>query len=310
MDLSTISFSSEEFVQESTLGSTTMPQDSSIYKSISQDKRPTADAHSETLAQESHVIQGLVTSRTFAGPSSTLTTDTPEQRPHSSVTSTTQNYLGDTLILTSADTEMNTFQGPPTMIMPSTSGIDVVNTGMDTFQTDSESTRIINVLTTMLLPTLMLDTSATLSFDRPLPPTSMHGSVLPNSDSVQVVSATATDIVTSYPSTIAHVSLLCSCPCWRQTLQGTKADILKQLDSILEEVRKNLTLDKDTLSATIRKRISAPDARKSATGVGAIGTGVVTFFFSLVVFGDIVSFVLGCVRWFGKTVNIKVGIAS
>ncbi|XP_067661701.1 uncharacterized protein [Haliotis asinina] len=308
MGLSTSSSPSEEYVYPSMFGSSSMPRESSPYISVDRDTTSSAQAGSLVWETQYSEQLGIFTSRTFAGFSSTLSTKTPEIRPAITMTSTNQDRPATHLLSTNTDTIPVPVIATTTVTL--STGAGTIITEMHILLSESQITQVESVPSTTFTPTSVLGTFVSVTHESDLHLPGVYGSRITNSvsvyDAVPPSALTATDMmVTSHQPTIAP--LLCSCPCWKQKLQGTNTDILKQLDSILHEVRQNLTLDKDTLSASIRKRVSATDPRKSATGVGATGTGVVTFFFGLVVFGDIVSFVIGCVKWFGKPINNKVG---
>lgn len=79
------------------------------------------------------------------------------------------------------------------------------------------------------------------------------------------------------PTATVHVSpSICTCPCRPKVTTVHSID----LESKIQELRK-LSVNKSTLSSTIRKRISAYDGRSSARGIGIIGVallcGVVVF---------------------------------
>ncbi|CAG2235686.1 unnamed protein product [Mytilus edulis] len=48
----------------------------------------------------------------------------------------------------------------------------------------------------------------------------------------------------------------------------TRQELLKELESELQEMKKDLEVNKTTLSSSIRKRTSAPDKRKSSERIG------------------------------------------
>jgi hypothetical protein len=90
---------------------------------------------------------------------------------------------------------------------------------------------------------------------------------------------------------------LCPCSCaYKQRLEywsaqnipnHTIAEWREILASVLHEINKNLTVKKDTLSSTIRKRTSAPDNRESSRNIGLLGIVLISLFCLIVVSFDI-----------------------
>lgn len=90
---------------------------------------------------------------------------------------------------------------------------------------------------------------------------------------------------------------LCPCSCaykarleyWNtQNIQNhTMAEWREILAPVLREITKNLTVNKDTLSSTIRKRTSAPDKRKSSRYIGFLGIVLISIFCLIIVSFDI-----------------------
>ena len=75
----------------------------------------------------------------------------------------------------------------------------------------------------------------------------------------------------------------CYCPCVLSA--NTTFDIPERL----QELQKMLTVDKATLSSTIRARISADDPRPSAAYIGYTGVIIIIVAFSVVVLFDILN---------------------
>ncbi|XP_070198746.1 uncharacterized protein [Littorina saxatilis] len=74
----------------------------------------------------------------------------------------------------------------------------------------------------------------------------------------------------------------CTCPCKPVPVKLTPAERKEQEEAvaaIVEEIKANLTLPKSNLSATVRKRTSAPDARASSAFIGV--TLVIVFSLAL-----------------------------
>ena len=62
------------------------------------------------------------------------------------------------------------------------------------------------------------------------------------------------------------------------------------LKPVLDEIKKNLTVDKTNLSATIRRRSSAPDGRQSSKSMGIFAILLITLVVGTVIFIDITAF--------------------
>lgn len=73
------------------------------------------------------------------------------------------------------------------------------------------------------------------------------------------------------------------------------------LQSRIETRKKLLTVNKSSLSSTIRKKESANDSRPSAKGIGAVGVLFIVFVFGGIVFMDLHSLYL----FFFKTLSKK-----
>jgi hypothetical protein len=60
----------------------------------------------------------------------------------------------------------------------------------------------------------------------------------------------------------------------------------EQLAVVIEEMKKELTVQKESLSATIRKKISVMDNRPSAQSIGSFGIVILTFVLVLLIVSD------------------------
>lgn len=98
--------------------------------------------------------------------------------------------------------------------------------------------------------------------------------------SVYMSSSISTQPTTPQPST----SRLCTCPCSKTVVDPKYQNLTKEkIDRIVEEIKKELTVEKGNLSSSIRKKISAKDNRPSSTGIGSVG---IVFF--VIVFGGLI----------------------
>lgn len=83
-------------------------------------------------------------------------------------------------------------------------------------------------------------------------------------------------------------SLDCTCNCNSGDTHSTLAD--DEVEIVLSEIRKNLTVFKANLSSSIRKRISATDPRMSSRVIGmTLGVSILSFVASLLVIPDLVA---------------------
>lgn len=89
---------------------------------------------------------------------------------------------------------------------------------------------------------------------------------------------------TAYTSTVGE----CLCTCTDDGVNLTMAI----LQSRIETRKKLLTVNKSSLSSTIRKKESANDSRPSAKGIGAVGVLFIVFVFGGIVFMDLHSLYL------------------
>ena len=95
------------------------------------------------------------------------------------------------------------------------------------------------------------------------------------------------------------VQPMCPCDCaYKKRLdywasQGvpnhTMAEWREILTPVLDEIKKNLTVNKANLSATIRRLSSAPDERQSSKSVGLIGIALISFVCASFILIDITS---------------------
>jgi len=95
------------------------------------------------------------------------------------------------------------------------------------------------------------------------------------------------------------VQPMCPCDCAYQkrldywASQGVPNHTMEEwrviLAPVLDEIKKNLTVDKTNLSATIRKLSSAPDGRQSSKSVGFVGIALISFVCASFILIDITS---------------------
>ncbi|VDI57233.1 Hypothetical predicted protein [Mytilus galloprovincialis] len=71
----------------------------------------------------------------------------------------------------------------------------------------------------------------------------------------------------------------------------TREVLLKELESELQKLKKDLEVNKTQLSSSIRKRISAPDKRKSSERIGLVGAAFMCIVVGLVVLIDVLTIV-------------------
>ena len=69
----------------------------------------------------------------------------------------------------------------------------------------------------------------------------------------------------------------------------TMEELREILKPVTDEIKKNLTVDKTTLSSYKRKLISTPDYRESARNMGIVGIIIICIVVGLLVFVDCTS---------------------
>ncbi|XP_069114767.1 mucin-22-like [Argopecten irradians] len=103
--------------------------------------------------------------------------------------------------------------------------------------------------------------------------------------------ATTTTAITTEMVTTTYTSTMASgvCPCVCIKLNTTSFDCaLNDVSCVIEAVKKELTVDKQILSSTIRKKTSANDDRPSAQAIGMVGVAFLVAFVLIVFVPDFV----------------------
>jgi hypothetical protein len=106
-------------------------------------------------------------------------------------------------------------------------------------------------------------------------------------DSVQSYSTTFTDL--PHASTVTEsghsteVPPPCSCVCPTNSNNITDTE----LEQKITDIKKQLTVNKSSLSSTLRKKTSAPDERISSVSMGAVGICVIVALSMSVVAADV-----------------------
>lgn len=95
----------------------------------------------------------------------------------------------------------------------------------------------------------------------------------------------------TYVSTIVYeteeVSSKCSCIC-----SSTTNISIDELQEKLHEIREDLVVTKTSLSSSQRKKICAPDERKSSTRIGIVGLCVIIGILLILLVNDILNGIL------------------
>lgn len=60
-----------------------------------------------------------------------------------------------------------------------------------------------------------------------------------------------------------------------------------ELSKIIEKMKKELMVNKEQLSSTLRKKISVKDNRPSSQSIGSFGVVIIVFVFSLLLAADV-----------------------
>ena len=126
----------------------------------------------------------------------------------------------------------------------------------------------------------------TLSFNYSLPDRSSETtSELPTTEEAFTSEIVSTDLsTTDIPSpetTVTDATPMCECKCTNITLE----EVYEQV----EEVKKELTVDKKLLSKEKRKRATMEDTRPTSTGVGYVGSALLIIIFGSIMVIDLIS---------------------
>ncbi|XP_021369216.1 cell wall protein DAN4-like [Mizuhopecten yessoensis] len=118
--------------------------------------------------------------------------------------------------------------------------------------------------------------------------------------SIPLPSKCLSSVLSSIPSVI---SSSCrrrqKCPCRRMKATKTTANLtVAAVAKAMEKTKEKLTVDKSTLSSSVRKKTSAIDSRPSATTVGYIGIFILVLLALIVIIMDVVSFVRSPERYY------------
>ncbi|XP_071126476.1 uncharacterized protein [Mytilus edulis] len=109
--------------------------------------------------------------------------------------------------------------------------------------------------------------------------------------------------LTQTDETILLINATNMCPCrceYRRKLEHwgskiipnlTREELLKELESEVQKIKKELKVNETQLSSSIRRRSSAPDKRKSSETMGLVGAVFICIVVGLVVLVDLLSFV-------------------
>ncbi|XP_063417660.1 uncharacterized protein LOC134700230 [Mytilus trossulus] len=107
--------------------------------------------------------------------------------------------------------------------------------------------------------------------------------------------------LTDETSLFVNATTMCPCRCeYRRKLEHwgskivtnkTQEELLKELESELQNIKKELAVNKTQLSSSIRRRSSAPDKRKSSETIGLAGVAFICIVVGLVVLVDLLSLV-------------------
>lgn len=90
----------------------------------------------------------------------------------------------------------------------------------------------------------------------------------------------------------------CSCHCSKIYHPNLNINLTAEEKEEIKEMKKNLTVEKSTLSSTVRKLICAEDDRSSSQTIGVLGACFLAVTFGLVIIADftrVINF-LSCTR--------------
>ncbi|XP_052104627.1 uncharacterized protein LOC127737764 [Mytilus californianus] len=122
-------------------------------------------------------------------------------------------------------------------------------------------------------------------------------------ESSSSISTTAVEMVSSssnYNNPSTSYQMPCMCPCssvstkWNflANMNMSIAELKIFLNDYLDELKRNLTIDKTTTSAYLNTKISAPDDRKSSVSIGYFGLFLVGIPLVFIVCSDAMRFVM------------------
>lgn len=92
-------------------------------------------------------------------------------------------------------------------------------------------------------------------------------------------------VETTALSIISTIDFATYCPCACDVFNITD----EYIANYIKKLQKELKVDSETLSSTIRSKTCAEDPRQSAKNIGMLGVAVLAFGFTLVLFMDILS---------------------
>ncbi|XP_052087167.1 mucin-3A-like [Mytilus californianus] len=250
----------------------------SMTSTTTQNPGTTSPSTTSTTTPNPGTTSPSTTSTTTQNPGTTFpsTTSTTTQNPGTtspSTTSTTTQYPGTT----SPSTTSTTTQNPGTT-SPSTTSTTTQNPGTTSPPTTSTTTQnpgtpSTTSTTTQYPGTTSPSTTSTTTQNPGTTSPSTTSTATQNPGITPAPTTLTTPTTTTKPEAIA-----CQCPCSslgigaRQDLSNYTIDeLLEKLAPQLAKMEKELSIDKSNLSATINKRISAKDERKSSQSIGILG---------------------------------------
>ncbi|XP_062601634.1 uncharacterized protein LOC134263317 [Saccostrea cucullata] len=109
-------------------------------------------------------------------------------------------------------------------------------------------------------------------------------SSIPNSAKSHQETTNAITTTTIPSSSIVDTNCICSCSMTYDL--NPKVNLTAEQEAEIKEIKRNLTVEKSTLSSSVRRRTSAPDDRRSSQTVGLFGICFLTLTFGFLVFAD------------------------
>ncbi|XP_052087871.1 uncharacterized protein LOC127724909 [Mytilus californianus] len=192
----------------------------------------------------------------------------------------------------------------PGITSPSTTSTTTQNPGTKSPSTTSTTTQNPRTTSTSTTTSTTTQNSGTTS-----PSTTSTTNQNPGTTSTSTTTSTKTQnpgkpfvstTLTTPTTTTKPEAISCQCPCsslgiWarRDLSNYTIDELLEMLAPQLAKTEKELSVDKSNLSATINKRISAKDERKSSQSIGILG---IVFIFS-VIFGVVIIDLMSIMRF-------------
>ncbi|XP_022335110.2 uncharacterized protein LOC111131735 [Crassostrea virginica] len=193
---------------------------------------------------------------------------------------------------TTIPTTTTTIPTTTTTIPTTTTTIPTTTTTIPTTTTTIPTTTTTIPTTTTTIPTTTTTIPTTTTT---IPTTTTTTTTMATTTTVPTITTTASVTATSQPllTSTTVETCFCNCPHTNWTLNP------QELQTKIQEMVKELSVPKNTLSSFIRSKTSASDERPQAMYVGTVGIAILCIFVGLIVLPDVYSafrFFCACVK--------------